>query len=205
MKKTSAILLCIMLLAAGVYAEEPSTEDRIAAIEMRMDMLEELLRSIVPPQNEADPESVTVFRTGDPRFAEGTVWYSNAEKGIVLKCTDFYYNNTNRGQIVITFIVQNGSNETIQFSAQNVYINGWLHSTSVNLAALDKLQPQSSMRDSVQLTDLIDGRIDGINELDDIKKVQEIRFELVLRTDGKETERIPVVMSNLNTMEEKPW
>ena len=53
------------------------------------------------------------------------------------------------------------------------------------------------------LTDLLGGSIDGIETLDDIARVQEIRFELVVRIDGREVERIPVIITDMSTLEER--
>ena len=68
---------------------------------------------------------------------------------------------------------------------------------------MDELAPNSNMKDFIVLTDLFGGSIDGIETLDDIARVQEIRFELVVRIDGREVERIPVIITDMSTLEER--
>lgn len=208
MKKLALLLLTLLCCVSLASAEAPATlEERVAALEARIASLEELLRQAlaVPGGAEDSDDAPAFIPVVNPKYMEGAVWYQDAEQGITLECTDFYYNATNRGQIVLYYVVKNRSEHTVQFSAQNVYIDGWLHSTAISSASMDKLAPGSNMKDAIQLTDLIGGKIDGIDELADIAHVQEIRFELVVRIDGRETERIPVRITDVSTMEEKSW
>lgn len=209
MKKLVFLLVTLLCCVSLAVAEAPaSLEERMASLEARIAALEELLRQAmtVPGSGAAGEDDAPAFiPVANPKYMEGAVWYQDAEQGITLECTDFYYNATNRGQIVLYFVVKNRSEHTVQFSAQNVYIDGWLHSTAISTASMDKLAPGSNMKDAIQLTDLIGGKIDGIDELADIAHVQEIRFELVVRIDGRETERIPVRITDVSTMEEHPW
>lgn len=209
MKKLVFLLVTLLCCVSLAVAEAPaSLEERVASLEARIAALEELLRQAmtVPGSGaEGEDDAPAFIPVANPKYMEGAVWYQDAEQGITLECTDFYYNATNRGQIVLYFVVKNRSEHTVQFSAQNVYIDGWLHSTAISTASMDKLAPGSNMKDAIQLTDLIGGKIDGIDELADIAHVQEIRFELVVRIDGRETERIPVRITDVSTMEEHPW
>lgn len=209
MKKLAILLVTLLCCVNLALAEAPaSLEERMTALEARIAALEELLRQALtaPGSGAAGEDDAPAFiPVVNPKYVEGAVWYQDAEQGVTLECTDFYYNATNRGQIVLSFTVKNRSEHTVQFSAQNVYIDGWLHSTAISTASMDKLAPGSNMKDAVQLTDLIGGKIEGIDELSDIAHVQEIRFELVLRMDNRETERIPVRITDMRTMEEKPW
>lgn len=205
MKKIIALLACFMCLITFASAESLTLEERIAALEARIATLEELLRALTEAPTNNEDINIPAFTPGrnNPQYAEDAIWYHDAEKGIILKCTDFYYNDTNRGEILWKFTVRNGSEHKVRFSAQNVYINGWLHSTAISSAAMDELAPNSNMKDFIMLTDLLRGSIDGIETLDDIARVQEIRFELVVRIDGREVERIPIIITDMSTLEER--
>ena len=205
MKKIILLITCILCLTSAATAESPSLEDRIAALEARIATLEELLNFLTATPAQGTDYVVPEFIPGqnDPQYAEDSIWYHDAEQGIILECTDFYYNDTNRGEILWKFTVRNGSENKVRFSAQNVYINGWLHSTAISSASMDELAPHSNSKDFIMLTGLLSGSIDGIETLEDIGRVKEIRFELVVRINGRETERIPVTITDFSTLEER--
>jgi len=205
MKKIIISFVCIICLIASASAETVSLEDRITALEARIAALEKLLLGVAATSGEDADDSVPEFilPQKDSGYVEGAVWYYDAEKNIVLECVDIYYNNINRGQIVLKFTAKNKSEHKVKFSAYNVYIDNWLLTTGTNITALDELAPQSNMISTIQFTDLVDGRIYGIEKLEDIGQVKEISFELVVRIDGRETDRIPVTITDFSTMEEK--
>ena len=206
MKKIILSLVCILMLLTTVAAAETvSLEEHMAALEARIETLEKLLINALQNSMQSSTSDAPAFIPGlnNPQYAEDAVWYHDAENGVTLECTDFYYNDTNRGEILWKFIVRNNSDHRVRFSAQNVYINGWLHSTSISTASMDELAPHSNMKDYIMLESLLTGKIEGIETLADIGRVQEIRFELVVYMNSRETQRIPVTITDFSTLEER--
>ena len=96
MKKLAVLLLTLLCCASLAVAETPaSLEERLTALEARIAALEELLRQAltVPGNGEAGEDDAPEFiPVANPKYMEGAVWYQDAEQGITLECTDFYYN-----------------------------------------------------------------------------------------------------------------